>query len=298
MNANLQKYLKYKAKYLDLKNELEGGVIKPDIAKQIKIISEQIKKNKEKLIGYNSQMQKIKPEMEIYKKEINVLNDKLNTPKRGTTPQQRNDMFSQKTRLVNQYNPLKEQYDELLDNILKLDEEKAVYEEQRKELLSKPHAPPKSNYLSWKKVVKDIDENILDSKTRKSSVVDNNSLLQQIKENMDTIMNMQLDDDDDDNTRYLNSILETTTSFVVKLTSTMNEKNAEVYTESVQSYSTSEIEKNKINTGLQTLNLIMGELSKFRDAGKTVEYNELLSKHSDIPQIEKNFQKMKIYDSE
>jgi hypothetical protein len=287
MNANLQKYLKYKAKYLDLKNELEGGTIKPEIAKEIRFISDQIKTKKLKLTGYNSQIQQIKPQMELYKKEINVLNDQYKTPKKRTTQTQLDEILTQKMRLESLYKPLKKKYDGLFEDISRLDEEIQEFEDQRKELVNEPHAhaPSKSSFFGWKKEVNDQkdDEDILDSKTRKSSVVDNNSLLQQIKENMEIIMSMQLEDDD--NTRYLHSILEATSSFVSKLNNAMDVQNFEELKESIKDYSDSEKEQNKTGNGIDSLNKVMGQLSRLRDSDKKKEYNELLNRYSTTKQI-------------
>ena len=216
-------------------------------------------------------------------------------------------MTLKKTNLEDLYYPLESNYNELLDDILKLNKEIKKLEDDRSAI--KTNDP--NGFLGWKKTLNekyedrgtgtDAEQDFADALTskttldRKKSKVDNNELLQQIKENISTI-SIQLDDDDD-NTIYLHSILEATSSFVSKLTSTMNEKNAEAYAESVQSYSTSEKEKNKTNTGLQSLNRIMGELSRLIDSGKIEEYNKLLKSYSTIEVINRNFQIMSNYDN-
>jgi hypothetical protein len=54
MNANLQKYLKYKSKYLDLKNELEGGNRGRDLWKKVKTEMLRDPKKRAELVAKNN----------------------------------------------------------------------------------------------------------------------------------------------------------------------------------------------------------------------------------------------------
>ena len=62
MNANLQKYLKYKSKYLDLKNELEGGVYSDKLKKQMSDIGRRLREPDIFFLNKKKNLPKLKKE--------------------------------------------------------------------------------------------------------------------------------------------------------------------------------------------------------------------------------------------
>jgi protein-tyrosine phosphatase len=310
MNANLQKYLKYKAKYLDLKNELEGGKLNQQVIDEIKNLQKKISsltdasalnlqkiQIKEKI--KNEIIDKIEnQQIEIDQLENNIRNTRgrgkgliikdLNTQITGHEEKIQNFNFQVKKiddeidtknidniKIKQEITRLKDELEYKKENVGDNSTKKTLFDM----LKNRTHKP------------KDIFEKEYEE-TSKSKVQDNNTLLIKIKQNMDTIYNTNYQENDD-NSNYLLRIFDLTSEFVSKLTRAMDTQNHEVYKESMEKYSDSEEEQNKIGNGLESLNKIMGDLSRLRDSNKTKEYNDLLNKYSSIKEITNEYSSIK-----
>jgi hypothetical protein len=289
MNANLQKYLKYKAKYLDLKNELEGG--KPST--ELKQLYDELKILKAKRTDLNTKKLVIEQKILEIKDKIKTKDYELETIKKKPPHQQ-----GGKRKLENDIRLLKEEVILKQEEMIELDNDiydndQKITDIERKAKLVADDEPTRNVFDVFKNIRKPDNAKYKEyenEKTSKSNVQDTEQLLKQIKDNIDTIsVNFS---DNEENTEYLLRILETTSDFVSKLTSAMDTQNYEEQQKSIKDYSDSEKEQNKIGNGLESLNKIMGDLSRLRDSEKTKEYNELLNRYSSIKQITNEYKRL------
>jgi len=302
MNANLQKYLKYKAKYLDLKNELEGGKLDRQVIDEIKDLQKKISSltdaftlNEQKI----GKKEEIKTQLleKIEKENVDIQQlEYVISSTTGKGKESRIQNFNAKITVHEekvqnfkyQFDRISEEIDtKILENMkIKQEIKKLKDELEKKKENVGDNSTKRTMFGMLKNITHKPKDNIEEEyeETSKSKVQDNNTLLIKIKQNMDTIYNMKYQENED-NSEYILKIFELTSEFVHKLTRAMNTQNFEEQQKSIKDYSDSEKEQNKTGNGLESLNKVMGELSKLRDSDKKREYNELLNSYQSMKQI-------------
>jgi chromosome segregation ATPase len=303
MNANLQKYLKYKAKYLDLKNELEGGKLDPQLYEEIKDLQKKISSlddkfylNQHKIDKKEEIKNQFVEQIEKENDEIDKLENAIRTTRGRGMDRRIQDLNAKKTGHEGKIQKFKNQFDKIEEDINTMIADNFKIKKEIKNLKDELELK-KANVGndSTKKIVFGALKNRIHKpeeyeETMKTSVVDNDALLIKIKQNMNTIYNLDYQDNDANaNSEYLLKIFELTSEFVSKLTHAMDTQNFEEQQKSIKDYSDSENQKNKIGSGFQYINKIRGDLSKLKDSGMTEEYNKLLKKVNDLKEISEDF---------